>query len=317
MTIEKGHTMKIRQRVIRLLCLFGLWLGLGLQAHAQTDTVTYVYTDPQGTPLVKADAQGNVIARYDYTPYGNAVTSLGSPPNGSGYTGHVNDPETGLVYMQQRYYDPAVGRFLSRDPLSPVVGNLYNFNRYGYANNNPIVNVDPDGRSVTCGQDSCTIEAHSVLEFVLDYAFVQGLKAQRVIQNQMTHHSAPLTQQNESHEGSPPLPGGLVGVQDGKSGVRGRRTNSGPLAPEHGGTGDAEKDFDKLTGGKSTPTGGDGVADGSGGLVGENGIRYRPAVGSNGPRIDIPANGDKSHETLHYPSPPPPPPPPPKPNSSE
>jgi len=146
MTIEKGHTMKISQRVIRSLCLFGLWLGLGLQAHAQTDTVTYVYTDPQGTPLVKADASGNVVTRYDYTPYGNSVASLGSPPNGPGYIGHVNDPETGLVYMQARYYQPT-GRFLSPDPAGPSPGNVYGFNRYAYANNNPIANSDLDGRS--------------------------------------------------------------------------------------------------------------------------------------------------------------------------
>lgn len=145
MTIEKGHTMKISQRVIRSLCLFGLWLGLGLQAHAQTDTVTYIYTDPQGTPLVEADAQGNVIARYDYTPYGNSVASLGNPPSGPGYTGHVNDPETGLVYMQARYYQPD-GRFLSPDPVGPTPGNLLSFNRYVYATNNPLRYIDPDGR---------------------------------------------------------------------------------------------------------------------------------------------------------------------------
>lgn len=140
--------MKINRFIIRAFCLFGLWIGLGLQAHAQTDTVTYVYTDPQGTPLVKADAAGNVIARYDYTPYGNAVTSLGSPPNGPGYTGHVNDPETGLVYMQARYYQPD-GRFLSPDPVRPAPGDVYRFNRYDYANNSPIRNIDPDGR-YTC-----------------------------------------------------------------------------------------------------------------------------------------------------------------------
>ena len=137
--------MKIRQLVIRSLCLLGLWLGLGLQAHAQTDTVTYVYTDPQGTPLVKADASGNVIARYDYTPYGSSVASLGSPPDGPGYAGHVNDPETGLVYMQARYYQ-SIGRFLSPDPVGPSAGNLFGFNRYAYANNNPIANTDPTGK---------------------------------------------------------------------------------------------------------------------------------------------------------------------------
>jgi len=145
MAIEKGHTMKISRLVIQSLCLLGLWLGLGLKVHAQTDTVTYVYTDPQGTPLVEADAQGNVIARYDYTPYGNAVASLGSPANGPGYTGHVNDPETGLVYMQARYYQP-IGRFLSPDPVGPKPGNVYSFNRYIYAAGNPVLNVDPDGR---------------------------------------------------------------------------------------------------------------------------------------------------------------------------
>ncbi|MBD8900578.1 RHS repeat-associated core domain-containing protein [Rhodanobacter sp. DHG33] len=146
--------MKISQRVIRSLCLFGLWLGLGLQAHAQTDTVTYVYTDPQGTPLVKADASGNVIARYDYTPYGNSITSLGAAPNGPGYTGHVNDPETGLVYMQARYYQPT-GRFLSPDSIGPAPGNVYNFNRYDYASNNPIKFTDPNG--MCSKSDSSTI----------------------------------------------------------------------------------------------------------------------------------------------------------------
>jgi RHS repeat-associated protein len=59
----------------------------------------------------------------------------------------VNDPETGLVYMQARYDDPSGGRFLSPDPVGVSPGNVYTFNRYAYANNNPVVNIDPDGRS--------------------------------------------------------------------------------------------------------------------------------------------------------------------------
>ncbi|MEO7065328.1 MAG: RHS repeat-associated core domain-containing protein [Rhodanobacter sp.] len=132
-----------------------LCLGVGALAHA-ADTVTYVYTDPQGTVLAEADAQGNIIARYDYAPYGAPVASLGSPPDGPGYTGHVNDPDTGLVYMQARYYDPAVGRFLSTDPVVPSAGALFGFNRYDYANNNPINHTDPDGR---CAEDACVVES--------------------------------------------------------------------------------------------------------------------------------------------------------------
>jgi len=110
-------------------------------AHA--GTVHYYYTDPQGTVLAKADAQGHILATYDYAPYGSQA--LGTPPDGPGYTGHVNDPESGLVYMQARYYDPAVGRFLSVDPMG-IGGGIFGFNRFSYVNNNPIVNIDPDGR---------------------------------------------------------------------------------------------------------------------------------------------------------------------------
>jgi len=126
--------------------LLGLGGGVLLMAAGvvHAGTVTYVYTDLQGTPLAEADVSGNITATFDYAPYGSQA--LGSPPNGPGYTGHVNDPDTGLVYMQARYYDPSVGRFLSTDPVGPSTGNPFNFNRYNYANNNPIVNMDPDGR---------------------------------------------------------------------------------------------------------------------------------------------------------------------------
>ncbi|MGS0998315.1 hypothetical protein [Rhodanobacter sp. UC4451_H18] len=65
------------------IALAVLMLAAG-QLHAE-DTVHYYYTDPQGTVLAKADATGNVIATYDYAPYGSQA--LGMPPSGPGYTG--------------------------------------------------------------------------------------------------------------------------------------------------------------------------------------------------------------------------------------
>ncbi|HEV2681162.1 MAG TPA: RHS repeat-associated core domain-containing protein, partial [Rhodanobacter sp.] len=117
--------------------------------HAQ---VTYIYTDPQGTPLAEADAHGNITARFDYAPYGTAVTNSGmsGAPNGPGYIGQVNDPDTGLVYLQHRYLDPNTGRFISADPMGPAPGDVFNFNRFDYGNNNPIMNTDPDGRCPWC-----------------------------------------------------------------------------------------------------------------------------------------------------------------------
>ena len=97
----------------------------------------------------------------------------------------------------------------------------------------------------------------------------------------------------------PDLPEDLVGGQDdpraGPS-YGGGRHNSGPLSPEHGGTGDAGRDFDKLTGG----TGVDAPGRESGIQTGENGITIRPGKSGQGPRIDIPGNGSKPPETLHY-----------------
>ena len=134
-------TMRRMTTFIMLLCLS----VIGQHAFAQTSgTVTYVYTDPQGTPLAEADASGNITATFDYTPYG--TTALGTPPNGPGYTGHVNDPETNLVYMQARYYDSATGRMLSVDPVTPEAGDMFRFNRYDYALDNPIRNTDPNGK---------------------------------------------------------------------------------------------------------------------------------------------------------------------------
>lgn len=120
------------------------------QQSSTVTTVTYIYTDAQGNVIAKADDQGNIIARYTYRPYG---TQQSGPTNtGPGYTGHVHDPDTGLVYMQQRYYDPD-GRFISPDPVGPTPGNIYNFNRYAYANNNPLRFIDPTG-AYTCVDNS-------------------------------------------------------------------------------------------------------------------------------------------------------------------
>jgi RHS repeat-associated protein len=129
------------------LLALAAWLLLGLNAHAGNTVtkVTLVMTDLQGNVLMTKDTQGHILARYTYRPYG---TQQSGPTNkGPGYTGHVNDPGTGLVYMQQRYYDPAVGRFISPDPVGPTSGNVFNFGRYTYANDNPVVNTDPTGAS--------------------------------------------------------------------------------------------------------------------------------------------------------------------------
>ncbi len=108
-------------------------------------TITYTLTDSLGSPIATTDTAGGVLNRTEYAPFG---APFNRPVDGVGYTGHVMDQGTGLVYAQQRYYDPMIGRFLSADPMASDMNNGWNFNRYNYAANNPYKFTDPDGRSI-------------------------------------------------------------------------------------------------------------------------------------------------------------------------
>ncbi|GAP64962.1 wall-associated protein [Mizugakiibacter sediminis] len=124
--------------------------------HAEE--VVYYHTDALGSVAVITDANRNVIERTRYAPYGGTINR--PLHDGPGYTGHETDANTGFVYMQQRYYDPMLGRFLSADPSAPDAANTGgNFNRYWYANNNPYRNIDPDGRDcrTSKGMTTCDI----------------------------------------------------------------------------------------------------------------------------------------------------------------
>ena len=106
--------------------------------------VTYIHTDGLGSPVARTNVSRQVISRTRYEPYG--YVSAGAQPT-IGFTGHVNDFDTGLTYMQQRYYDPVAGRFLSIDPVTTDANTGGSFNRYAYASNSPYRYVDPDGRN--------------------------------------------------------------------------------------------------------------------------------------------------------------------------
>ncbi len=138
------------RHLISLMLICG---ALSPDVHAQT-IVTYVHTDALGTPVAETDASGNLIAESFYDPYG-AILVAGSDDQ-PGFTGQVSDAQTGLNYMQQRYYDPTIGRFLSVDPVAARPRGD-NFNRYWYANSNPYTNRDPDGRE--CSGKGCWVTA--------------------------------------------------------------------------------------------------------------------------------------------------------------
>ena len=141
-----------------------LYLGNRLVAtrtrplSAPVYTIEYQHTDPLGSPVAKSDTNGVVQRRDDYEPYGKRINRAND--NRPGFTGHVVDVATGLTYMQQRYYDPRIGRFWSVDPVTAFSSPGSNFNRYAYANNNPYKFTDPDGRySCVAGKKECAAVA--------------------------------------------------------------------------------------------------------------------------------------------------------------
>nr|WP_301541436.1 RHS repeat-associated core domain-containing protein [Xanthomonas euvesicatoria] len=129
-----------------------VYLNGSLLATRNSGTIKFQYTDALGSPIAVTDTAGQVVERTDYQPYGSPI---GKTVDGIGYTGHAMDGATGLTYMQQRYYDQDLGRFLSIDPVAADSVLAANFNRYWYANNNPYRFTDPDGRNsvITTAKD--------------------------------------------------------------------------------------------------------------------------------------------------------------------
>lgn len=127
-----------------------LWL-LGLSFASQAWTVRYQHTDLQGSVIAESNAQGSIQQRYDYKPYGEGTPSQKS---GLGYTGHLEDPDLGLTYMQQRFYDPVIGRFYSNDPVG-FTNEPETFNRYSYVGNNPYKFTDPMGMAKKSSYQQC------------------------------------------------------------------------------------------------------------------------------------------------------------------
>ena len=120
------------------------FISLGGQTFVRVTngTPSYPLNDHLGSAYMVADASGTITAAntYNFTPFGEGIGNDPGTLNKQGYTGHIED-ETGLTYMQARYYDPIIGRFLSADPM----GYSDQLNLFAYAANDPISNIDPNG----------------------------------------------------------------------------------------------------------------------------------------------------------------------------
>ena len=110
-------------------------------------TVYYYVTNLQGDVMRIVNASGTVMASYDYDPYGKVLSATGTLAdlNPLRYRGYVYDQETGFYYLNSRYYDPAVGRFINADSYATTGQGIIDHNMFAYCGNNPLNRVDSEG----------------------------------------------------------------------------------------------------------------------------------------------------------------------------
>ena len=111
-------------------------------------TVYYYITNLQGDVMSLERADGGSGASYAYDAWGNILAMSGTLAelNPLRYRGYVYDQETGFYYLNSRYYDPAVGRFINADNQL-TMGTLAGVNLFTYCGNDPVNRKDPTGEA--------------------------------------------------------------------------------------------------------------------------------------------------------------------------
>ncbi|MGI6359594.1 MAG: RHS repeat-associated core domain-containing protein [Acholeplasmatales bacterium] len=115
--------------------------------------VEYFYVKSSLNDIMKiVNSSGSILVTYDYDAYGNIINVTDNSGinlsyiNPYRYRSYRYDNETGYYYLNQRYYDPSIGRFISRDDIGYIdPSDSRGLNLYAYCMNNPIMYVDPDG----------------------------------------------------------------------------------------------------------------------------------------------------------------------------
>ncbi len=126
--------------------------GINLLSRTiDSQKVNYLYNGHADvTALI--DATGTKVASYYYDAFGNPLETTGTISNPIRYVGYQYDTETGLYYLNERYYDSKIARFLTEDTFRGQDNDPLSLNLYTYCHNEPIMYSDPTGhRAETLG----------------------------------------------------------------------------------------------------------------------------------------------------------------------
>lgn len=139
------------------------------------DDIQYYYlTNLNGDVVGITDAQGKLLAQYVYDPWGKLLQINTTEPDNADqlavatanplrYRGYYYDSETGMYYLQSRYYDPDLGRFISADDFDCLTtSNFFSVNAYAYCWNSPIAFKDSEGNTPNLALAYANIKAFLV-----------------------------------------------------------------------------------------------------------------------------------------------------------
>ncbi len=125
--------------------------ALGASGVIFNGTNYYYEKNAQGDILGIVDTNRNFVVNYNYDAWGTLLSTTGSMANTLGelnplrYRGYVYDTETNFYYLQSRYYNPELGRFLNADKYFDTLQGLNSTNMFMYCGNSPINAVDYSG----------------------------------------------------------------------------------------------------------------------------------------------------------------------------
>ncbi|MFC5703916.1 RHS repeat-associated core domain-containing protein [Cohnella faecalis] len=143
--LEADKSGQMRARNVYGLERIGHVIGSGSTSYLPNEANTYYYLyDGHGDTRALLDVSGEIASGYRYDPWGRVTSATGTLDNPYLYAGEYTDV-TGLQYLRSRYYNPAIGRFLTEDTYPGQLSNPLTMNLYVYVGNNPMVYTDPSG----------------------------------------------------------------------------------------------------------------------------------------------------------------------------
>ena len=133
------YSAEVYVRGTNLLAKFSKQSG-----NVKTD-YQYYTQNAHGDVVNLTDSTGAITKSYKYDAFGVEQNVDDADNNAFRYCGEYYDSESGTIYLRARYYDPTIGRFISRDSVTGENTDPLSLNLYTYCHNNPIIGTDPSG----------------------------------------------------------------------------------------------------------------------------------------------------------------------------